>query len=83
VHFYFPISFILLFFIKSFNSSSSGMALEQATFVTTIAAHADPFMTALSIVSPCNNELIKPPLKASPAPVGFRGVTGKIPKFLL
>jgi hypothetical protein len=32
---------------------------------------------------PCNSELIKPPLKASPAPVGFKGITEKIPKFLL
>ena len=47
------------------------MADEHPTFVTTMAALAEPRLTESSNENPWYKELRKPPLKASPAPVGL------------
>ena len=47
------------------------MADEHPTFVTTMAALAEPRLTESSNEKPWYMELQIPPLKASPAPVGL------------
>ena len=62
-------------FRNNSNSSLSGVAGEQPTLVTTIAAAADPSMTESLIDFLFNRDEIKTPINASPAPVGFNAST--------
>jgi hypothetical protein len=48
-----------------------GMAGAQPTRATTIAAAAEPCSTASRTDCPSARPLTKPPMKLSPAPVGF------------
>jgi tryptophan-rich sensory protein len=56
------------------------MADEHPTLVTTMAALAEPRFTESSNEKSWYKELRKPPLKASPAPVGLIAWTLYIPK---
>jgi len=61
--------------MKVWRSDESGLAGEQPTRVTTIAAEAEPRLTLSCNDKPVANPVTKPPMKASPAPVGFSAVT--------
>ena len=66
-------------FTSLVDNSEIFIAGAQTTFVTTIAAAAEPISIDFSKSLAFKIDPINDPINASPAPVGFKGLTGNIP----